>query len=58
MLMMNLKNDECKCHLLNVLYVLSMAYNLWSVSKAAENRKKTVIKESDYEIINKKMFVL
>ena len=34
-------SSTSKCHLLNVLYVPSLSYNLLSVSKAAENGKTT-----------------
>ncbi len=49
MLMMNLKNDECKCHLLNVLYVPSMAYNLGVSRKLLRMERKQF---SRNEIIN------
>ena len=47
-LMMNEHNSSTsECHLLNVLYVPSLSYNLLSVSKTAENGKTTVFdKES------------
>ena len=52
-MMMNLKNHKRRCHLHDVLYVPSMAYNLLSVSKVAESGKKTVFSESCCEIMNK-----
>ena len=51
-LTMNLLNGVHKCRLLDVLYVPSLAYNLLSVSKAAEKGKETVFNEKGCEIVS------